>query len=61
MVVLRGQIRGTWRRRITRSGVTITVDPFEPLAPAQRKAVERAAVDYGTFHGKPVEVTFTDA
>lgn len=61
MVVLRGRIRGTWRRRITQAGVTITVAPFATLTSAQRRAVERAAVGYGAFLGKPVAVAFAEA
>ena len=59
-VVLRGQIQGTWRRRVTRARVTITVAPFATPTSAQMRAIERAAVGYGTFLGKPVEVAFSD-
>jgi hypothetical protein len=60
LVVLRGQVRGTWRRRIARDRVSLTVAPFTPVTSAQKQAIERAAVAYGNFLGKPVDTAFTD-
>jgi len=58
MLVLDGHIRGTWRRRVERERVTITVEPFARLTAIQRKAIERAATDFAAFHGKPVTVGY---
>ena len=38
-VLIAGEVIGTWRRR----KLTITVSPFEPLSPAQQRAIQAAA------------------
>lgn len=59
MLLLQGRVRGIWRRRITPKRVALTVSPFAPLTPKQKVAIEGAAAGYATFHGKPVDVTFS--
>lgn len=58
MIVLRGRVLGTWRRRVERERVTVTFEPFEQLAAAQREALEAAAQAYGVFHDKPVSIVY---
>ncbi|TQM43329.1 winged helix DNA-binding domain-containing protein [Pseudonocardia cypriaca] len=35
-----GEIVGVWRGRTRKDGLTVTLDPFEPMSPAQRQALE---------------------
>ncbi|WP_066041372.1 winged helix DNA-binding domain-containing protein [Herbiconiux solani] len=56
MLVVDGVVRGTWRRRVTTSSVTVTLDPFEPLTATARRALERDFARYGRFLGLPVRI-----
>ena len=42
-LLIRGEIAGTWRYRTTTRQLTITVKPFSPITPADRKAIARHA------------------
>lgn len=42
-LLVRGEIAGTWRYRTTTRQLTITVKPFTPLTPADRKAIAQHA------------------
>jgi len=56
-VLINARVRGVWRRTLSRREVLIDVEPFESLAPLERRAVERAAVRYGEFLGLTPVVT----
>lgn len=56
IVVIDGQVRGTWKRTTVRDKVTIRVTAFDRLSAAQREAIDRAAVRYGKFLGLDVRV-----
>jgi len=54
IVVIDGQIVGTWKRTITKNSVTIEPNFFKRLTPAERQAVEIAAQRYAQFVGLPL-------
>lgn len=56
IIVINGQVVGTWQRAIKKSKVIITPSPFDALSSAEKKAVEDAAQRFGEFLGLPVEV-----
>ncbi|HXH34874.1 MAG TPA: winged helix DNA-binding domain-containing protein [Plantibacter sp.] len=57
LITVDGRIVGTWRRRVTSSGVTITPAPFRPLSQRVQAGVRRAGADYGRFLGLPTTVS----
>ncbi|MBQ1015734.1 winged helix DNA-binding domain-containing protein, partial [Micromonospora sp. M51] len=52
-VVRAGRVVGVWKRKITRTGVTVTVRPLTPLDVAARARVEQALGRYADFLGLP--------
>lgn len=56
VVLIDGQIRGTWRRAISGETVRVNLELWSPLAAAERRAVLDAAERFGRFLGKTVEV-----
>jgi len=55
IVVIDGQIVGTWTRQIEKNAVVITITYWTRVTQAQRRAVAAATQRYGEFLGKPVE------
>ena len=56
VIILDGQIAGTWRRDVTKSAVTVELNLFRSLSDGERAAVGKAAEQYGEFLGKTSEV-----
>lgn len=54
IIVVDGQIVGTWRRTLRKGEVTIETNIFSRLTKAERRAVAAAADKYGAFLGLPV-------
>jgi hypothetical protein len=54
MVVIDGQIVGTWKRTFKRKSVEFQRIMFRPLTQIEEEAVTTAAQRYGNFHGLPV-------
>ena len=54
LLVYQGHIIGTWQRTVTKNKVSLTYQPFGPLAPSIQQAVVAAAQRYGTFLDCPV-------
>ena len=50
-LVAGGLVVGTWRRTLTRAGVTVEVTPFGPVGVTARRAAGRAVAAYGRFLG----------
>ncbi len=59
MLVIDGQIVGTWQRTRKPRAVHVTVIPFAPLQPAVQEACLAAAARDGESLGLPVEVMVT--
>ena len=53
IVVVNGQITGTWKRRVEKGTALITIEPFDRLTKAERQALEAAVQAYGDFLGMP--------
>ena len=56
IIVVDGQIVGTWKRRLTRDSVVIETHPFRRLTRVEQRAVAEAAERYGTFHDLPISL-----
>ena len=56
LIVRDGLVVGGWRRRMEKGVAILAVDPLVKLRREERAALERAAGDYGTFVGMPVQV-----
>ena len=52
IVVVNGQIRGTWRRRIDKGTVEVSIAMFDRLTKAEDRAVNAALQEFGAFVGK---------
>ncbi|PJJ63396.1 winged helix DNA-binding domain-containing protein [Compostimonas suwonensis] len=53
-IVVGGRVRGTWTKKRSARGLTITPEPFEPLSPRALGGFERAIAGYGRFLGTPI-------
>lgn len=51
VIVAGGTVVGTWRRALTKDGVTVTLQPFAPLSAARLRAARAAAARYAAFLG----------
>jgi len=59
VMVLDGQVVGTWKRTLKKDTVSITLNPFVSLNESETRAFAGAAVRYGAFLERPVSATFT--
>jgi hypothetical protein len=55
-IVVNGRIVGTWRRKRTSVGLTVTPTPFEALPVSAAAGFRTAAAEYGKFLGVAVTV-----
>jgi hypothetical protein len=53
VIVVDGQIVGTWKRALSKNAVVIRTRRFRRLSPAEMAAVRQAADRYGQFHDLP--------
>jgi len=58
VLVLEGRAAGTWKRVLGRSGVQLTVRPFEKPGRTEKEMIARAAAAYGAFLQMPVSLRF---
>lgn len=56
VIVIDGQIVGSWKRVVAKDQVVLTLTPFRTLSDAEQQAVDRAAQRYAAFLERPVEV-----
>ena len=54
VIVINGQVVGTWKRKINKSAVVIELNLFTPLTKAEKHAVIGAAQRYSVFLDLPV-------
>lgn len=52
MVVVDGEIVGTWSRKATAKAVTVTVEPFTRITAAAKRRLAGPVEDYGRFLGR---------
>jgi hypothetical protein len=57
IIVIDGQVVGTWKRTLRKTKVLMNLDPFEPLSSTQMEAAAAAAEPYGRFLELPVEIS----
>lgn len=55
-IVVHGRVVGTWRRKRTSAGLTVTPVPFERISGRNMARFRTAAAGYGKFLGVPVAV-----
>ncbi|MBI5958687.1 MAG: AlkZ family DNA glycosylase [Chloroflexi bacterium] len=53
MIVVEGQVVGTWKRSLKKKAVDITLQPFMPLGPLEDRIIETAQ-SYADFIGQPL-------
>jgi hypothetical protein len=58
MMVINGQIAGTWKRTLKKNTVVIEANPFTPLSKAETRAFVASANRYGAFLHRSVNATF---
>jgi hypothetical protein len=54
VIVVDGQIVGTWKRRLRKDSVLIEIHPFRRMTRGEKMAVAEAAQRYGAFQELPV-------
>jgi hypothetical protein len=59
VMVIGGQVAGTWRIITGTAGPTMDVRPLRRLTPAERRGLVVAAKRYGRFLGTPVSLSVT--
>jgi hypothetical protein len=55
IIVLEGQVAGTWKRTLSRAGVAVTPDLFRHLSPPEQAAVTVAIDRYAAFLEQPLQ------
>lgn len=58
VIVLEGQVVGTWRRDLRAKTVEVTFHPFRRFTPAEKRAVLAALDRYGAFVGLSPQATW---
>lgn len=56
ILVIRGQVVGTWKRVIRKDHVTLRLTPFEHLSSADIALLQKPAQEYGVFLGLPPKI-----
>ena len=59
VLLLDGQVAGTWKRVFKRGGIEMTINPLKPLSQSEREAVEAEAVRYGKFLEMPLVLSLS--
>jgi hypothetical protein len=49
VIVINGQVAGTWKRTIAKNSVIVGLNPFFPLSKPEKQAVDKAIDQLGTF------------
>ncbi len=53
-IVISGRVAGTWKRKVKKNAVVMTLSPFTALTEAESQAIAVAAWQYGAFLELPV-------
>jgi len=56
VVVVDGQVAGTWKRSFNKDSVKLTAKLLRPLSRAEKQSFAAAAQEFGEFLGRPVEL-----
>jgi Winged helix DNA-binding domain len=57
VIVINGQVAGTWKRTVKKNSAAIELHPFRRLTKAEKQAVDSALDQYGLFLELPVKHT----
>jgi hypothetical protein len=57
LIIIDGQIAGSWKRTLSKNAVTLEAQPFTPLTPAQLEAYTTAAHRYAHFLNLPLALS----
>jgi hypothetical protein len=60
VILIDGQIIGTWKRTLRKDAVVVAINPFNLLTQAEDRAIALAAQRYGDFLKLPVIITRRD-
>lgn len=60
IIVVDGQVAGTWRRTLKPRSVELTFSTFAPLGDAETQALHATAEAYGRFLGLPATIAASD-
>lgn len=58
VVLVSGRLEGVWEQVKKRSGITVTIDMFQPPTREVRQRIEAESERLGTFLGAPVELVY---
>lgn len=58
LIVIDGQVVGTWKRTLRKTKLIITFAPFDSLSSAQMEAIVAEAERYGAFMNLPVTIGY---
>lgn len=58
VILVHGQVKGTWKRTVNKERVSIVIEFFEHPNKETRNLIEEAAADYGRFLGKNIEMNY---
>jgi hypothetical protein len=58
VIVLDGDVVGSWTRKTTKAGVAIVATPFRALSSTERRAVDHAVEGYGRFANAAASITW---
>jgi hypothetical protein len=56
IIIVHGQVVGTWKRTIKKDHVLLTLSPFQYLDSSALTALQKPAQDYSTFLGLPPKI-----
>jgi hypothetical protein len=56
VILINGQVVGTWKRTINKNSVILELNPFFVLSKPEKQAIESAGEKYGAFLDLPVEL-----
>jgi hypothetical protein len=54
VIIINGQVTGTWKRTINKNSVIVELNPFRELSKPEKQALDKAINQYETFTGLPV-------
>ncbi|HEY9364234.1 MAG TPA: winged helix DNA-binding domain-containing protein [Chitinophagaceae bacterium] len=56
LIVINGEVTGLWKRTIRKDKVIVQIEFFRPYNKTSKKLIEKAALTYGLFLGKKIEM-----
>jgi len=59
-ILLDGKVAGTWKRKMAKKSIQVTIEPFRPLEKGELDALQQAARRYAAFYGLNAEFEISD-